>query len=161
MHLVQDKVKIVFLMISIWKQVFMGQHFEKIIQKISNVLFPSKRTQGARLARPRLPFLKSKKTAQILGKNTLVVSIYGVNVSLEMQFLEHLGEKTSGPLVCYKWNVYRSAFIARNLAFPEKFLVAHMASYLCRVSKKSVTSVECHVMVFFFSVDSKHTTCQL
>ena len=32
------------------------------------------------------PFLKVVKNAMILGKNTPIVSIYGLNISFEMQF---------------------------------------------------------------------------
>ena len=39
------------------------------------------------------PFLKMEKIPLILGRNTLTVSICRLNVSFEMHFLQHLGDK--------------------------------------------------------------------
>ena len=41
------------------------------------------------------PFLKIGKIPLISEKNALVVFVYGLNVSFEMQFQEKLGEQTS------------------------------------------------------------------
>ena len=53
-------------------------------------------------------FLKNKKIALILGKNTLIVSIYGLNVSFEnisfkMRFQKHLGHKYPKYFSCQPW----------------------------------------------------------
>ena len=50
------------------------------------------RGQGSK-ASPSLFFENREERTLILGKNTLIVSIYGLNVSFEMQFYEDLGEK--------------------------------------------------------------------
>lgn len=39
------------------------------------------------------PFLGIEKLALILGKDTLIVSIYWLNISFETRFQEHLREK--------------------------------------------------------------------
>ena len=44
--------------------------------------------------RPSLVFFENRKRCPNFGKKTLIVSIFGLNFSFEMQFYQYLGEKT-------------------------------------------------------------------
>ena len=61
----------------------------------------------------RDPFLKIGKISLISEKNALVVFVYGLNVSFEMQFQEKLGEQTSKVFPCtvFLWCTTDKMFI--------------------------------------------------
>ena len=65
-------------------------------------------------------FMKIKKAILILGKNNAIVPIYVLNVSFEMQFYEHLGEKTPKFLTAGTWRVNRSTLIQKKPRLPYK-----------------------------------------
>ena len=73
-------------------------------------------------------FQNLEKSALIFGKNVLTRFIYGFNFSFKIMFYAYLSNFSLQGLfsVCFRLNVYRSAFIFRNLPCPEKFLVTHL-----------------------------------
>ena len=110
-------------------------------------------------------FMKIKKAILILGKNNAIVPIYVLNVSFEMQFYEHLGEKTPKFLPAGTWRVNRSTFIQKNLACPIKLLVAclswqqrHHNDVLWLYHGGFTAYVELIVYINPFIIESEHIT---
>ena len=73
-----------------------------------------------------------EKSALILGKNTLIAVIYGLNFSFKVQFLKVSLRKNriffpAGPFFfVLKMIICRSALIPRKLPCPKKFLVTRL-----------------------------------
>ena len=89
-------------------------------------------TRGGKGERSPCLFSKIGKKCPNLGKNALIVVIYGLNFSFKRQFLRVSRRKNrrffpAGPffLVMYMI-VYQSALIPRKLFYPKTFLVTHL-----------------------------------
>ena len=83
-------------------------------------------------------FQKLEKSALILEKNALIVSILGLISHFKCGFKsfqekkKHIFSLWCFSLMCCRWNVYRRVLIPRKLPCPEKFLVTRLTikSYL-------------------------------
>ena len=79
------------------------------------------------------PFFKIEKKCPVFAKSTLFIFIYELNFSFKMLFLEYQGKwypkffsAERFFFLCFRFNVYQSDLVLRNLPCLEKFLVTRL-----------------------------------
>ena len=97
--------------------------------------------------RSPLPFFINWRSALILEKNALIVSILGFISHFKCGFKsfqekkKHIFSLRGFSFMCCRSNVYRRALILRRLPCPEKFLVTRLKPYHILISEKGRTRI--------------------